>query len=51
VYYGDTYKLTNPAGEGASDFFVSSLIGKWKNGSLKYKATLKLDVSVAVGDE
>ena len=49
VYYGDTYKLTDPAGEGKTDFFVSSLIGKWKNGSVKYKGTLNLDVSVAIG--
>lgn len=49
LYYGDTYKLTNPAGEGKTDFFVSSLIGKWQWGSVKYKGTLNLHVNVAIG--
>jgi hypothetical protein len=49
VYYGDTYKLTDPAGEGKTDSFVSILIGKWQWGKVKYKGTLNLDVSVAIG--
>jgi hypothetical protein len=44
----DTYKLTNPAGEGNTDHFTSSLIGKYENSGVKYKATLNLDVSVGI---
>jgi hypothetical protein len=49
VYYGDTYKLTDPAGEGKTDSFVSILIGKWQWGKVKYRGTLNLDVSVVIG--
>jgi hypothetical protein len=50
VFYGDTYKLTNPAGEGQTDRFVSALIAKYENGGQEYKGTLYLDVSVAIGE-
>ena len=49
VYYGDTYTLTDPDGEGKTDFFVSTLIGKFVKGGRRYKGTLNLDVSVAIG--
>jgi hypothetical protein len=48
VYAVDTYKLTNPAGEGRTDHFTSSLIGKYENSGVKYKATLNLDVGVGI---
>jgi hypothetical protein len=48
VYVVDTYKLTNPAGEGLTDHFTSSLIGKYENSGVKYKGTLNLDVSVTI---
>jgi hypothetical protein len=50
VYYGDAYKLTDRAGFGQTDTFVSSLKGEWEHG-IKYKVTLNLDVSVAIGTE
>jgi hypothetical protein len=50
VFYGDTYKLTNPEGEGHTDHFVSSLIGWFKNGGQKYKGTLNVDVTVNIGE-
>ena len=49
VVYGNTYKLTDSAGEGHTDHFVSSRIYKFANGSTKYKGTLNLDVSVDIG--
>jgi hypothetical protein len=49
TFYGDTYKLTNPDGEGQIDHFVSSLIGRFKNSRGKYKGTLNLDFSVYIG--
>jgi hypothetical protein len=48
VFYGNTYKLTNPAGEGKTDTFVSTLIGKFENNGVKYKGTLNMDVSVTI---
>ncbi|HEX4157300.1 MAG TPA: hypothetical protein VHY79_02400 [Rhizomicrobium sp.] len=50
LFYGDTYKLTNPAGEGHNDYFVSSLIGRFKNSHGKYKGTLNLDFTVSIGN-
>ena len=51
VFYGDTYELINQAGEGKTDSFVSTLIGKWTERltGVKYKGTMHLDVSVAIG--
>jgi hypothetical protein len=47
VYLGDTW--TNKTGvAGNTDSFVSTLDGKFSNGSTKYKGTLNLDVSVAI---
>jgi hypothetical protein len=48
VFYGNTYKLTNPAGEGKTDTFVSTLIGKFEKNGVKYKGTLNMDVSVTI---
>ena len=50
-FYGDTYKLNDKAGFGQTDTFVSILYGKFQNGSVRYKGTLNLDVSVAIGTE
>ncbi len=50
VYYGNTYKLTNPEGEGKTDSFVSALIGKFQNNGVKYRGKLNLDVSVEIGE-
>jgi hypothetical protein len=50
VFYGVTYRLTNPAGEGQIDHFVSSLIGKFRNSHGKYKGTLNMDFTVNIGD-
>jgi hypothetical protein len=50
VAYGDTYKLTDPAGEGKTDSFVSSLIFTFQSGGVKYKGKLNLDVSVEIGE-
>ncbi|MGH6890258.1 MAG: hypothetical protein ACREHF_13865 [Rhizomicrobium sp.] len=50
VLYGDTYKLTNPEGEGKTDSFVSSLTSKFEYKGTKYKGTVNLDVSVAIGE-
>lgn len=49
VFYGDTYKLTNSAGEGQTDHFVSTLYGWFQRSGVKYKGTLYLDVSVHIG--
>lgn len=49
VFYGDTYDLTNSSGEGQTDSFVSTLIGKFSNSGVKYKGFLHLDVSVHIG--
>jgi hypothetical protein len=51
VFYGDIYTLKDPAGEGQTDAFVSTLYGWFKNAGLKYKGTLHLDVSVAIRTE
>jgi hypothetical protein len=51
IFYGDTYKLTDAAGEGKTDNFVSTLLGSFRNQNGKYKGTLNLDVSVAIGTE
>ena len=51
VYYGDAYKLTDKSGFGQTDTFVSSLKGEWDSFGLKYKVTMNLDVSVAIGTE
>jgi hypothetical protein len=48
VFYGNTYKLTNPEGEGKTDTFVSTLIGKFENNGVKYKGKLNMDVSVTI---
>jgi hypothetical protein len=50
VFYGNTYKLTNPEGEGKTDSFVSSAISKFEYKGTKYKGTLNLDVNVAIGE-
>ena len=49
MFYGDTYKLTNSAGEGQTDYFPSRLIAKYKRSGIKYKGTLLLDVNVTIG--
>lgn len=47
VFLGDTW--TNKTGvSGNVDTFVSTLYGKFHNGSLKYKGTLNLDVTVFI---
>jgi len=50
VFYGDTYELKKKSGEGKTDTFVSTLVGKriHYNGGL-YDIDLNLDVSVAIG--
>ena len=50
VFYGDSYKLTDKSGFGQTDTFVSVLKSEWEQ-SVKYKGTLYLDVSVAIGAE
>jgi hypothetical protein len=35
---------------GHSDYFVSTLIGKFSNSGVKYKGTLILDVNVNIGE-
>ena len=45
MFYGNTYKLTDPDGFGNTDYFVSSLIGWFEN---QYKGTLNLDVSLFI---
>jgi hypothetical protein len=49
-FYGDTYDLTNSAGDGQTDSFTSKLIGKFENEGTKYKGTLNLDVDVHIGE-
>jgi hypothetical protein len=49
VFYGDTYKLKDAAGEGQTDTFVSSLYAWFTDNNSKYKGTLNLEVSVAIG--
>ena len=49
VFYGATYELTNPDGEGKTDYFVSRLIGTFKNSHGKYKGTMNIDVTVNIG--
>ncbi len=48
TFYGDTYKLTNPAGEGQRDSFYSSLIGRFTFDGNKYRGDLILDVTVVI---
>ena len=50
VFYGNTYKLTNPEGEGKTDSFVSSVTSKFEYKGVKYKGTTNLDVDVAIGE-
>jgi pimeloyl-ACP methyl ester carboxylesterase len=40
----------DPRGYGHSDYFVSTLIGKFSNSGVKYKGTLILDVYVNIGE-
>lgn len=47
-FFGNTYKLTNAAGAGHTDHFVSSQIFKYTSGSTRYKETVNLDVNVAI---
>jgi hypothetical protein len=49
IFYGDTYKLKDPNGDGQTDRFVSTLIGKFARSGQKYNATLNLDVNVPIG--
>jgi hypothetical protein len=48
VFYGNTYKLTNPDAKGKTDHFVSSQIFRFTNGGTKYKGTLNSDASVTI---
>ena len=48
--YGNTYKLTNPNGEGKTDSFVSTLISKVEYNGVKYKVTTNLDFDIAIGE-
>ena len=50
VFYGDTYDLKKKSGEGKTDSFVSTLVGKGihYNGGV-YNINVNLDVSVAIG--
>jgi hypothetical protein len=50
TYYGNTYKLTNPNGEGKTDSFVSTLISKVEYNGVKYKVTTNLDFDIAIGE-
>jgi hypothetical protein len=45
----DTYELDNPAGEGQTDRFVSSVSANYESGGVKYRGTLNLDVTVDIG--
>jgi hypothetical protein len=51
TFYGDVYDLTTRRAKGSTDSFVSNLIGKGVhfNGNTYRKATLHLDVAVAIG--
>jgi hypothetical protein len=51
VFYGDAYKLKDKSGFGKTDSFVSTLYGWYRlfGTGPKYKGTLNLDVSVAIG--
>jgi hypothetical protein len=48
--YGNTYKLTNPKGEGKTDSFVSSVFGKFEYKGVKYKFTENVEYDIAIGD-
>jgi hypothetical protein len=48
--YGNTYKLTNPNGEGKNDSFVSSVIGKVEYNGVKYKVTENVEYIIAIGE-
>jgi hypothetical protein len=50
ILYGDTYKLTNPAGVGQTDFFVSRLIGRFTSNGVKYRGDLIMDVNVEIDE-
>jgi hypothetical protein len=50
TYYGNTYELTNPNGEGKVDSFVSTLIGKVEYQGAKYKVTTNLDYDIEIGE-
>jgi hypothetical protein len=49
-FYGTTYKLTNPDGEGQTDCFVSTLTSKYEQNGVKYKGTLNMNVCVEIGE-
>ena len=49
VFYGDTYKLKDRSGFGKTDTFRSTLYARFTSSGVKYRGTLNLDVSVAVG--
>jgi hypothetical protein len=48
--YGNTYKLTNPNGEGKTDSFVSSVIGKVEYKGVKYKVTENVEYNFIIGE-
>jgi hypothetical protein len=50
VFYGQTYKLTNPAGEGHTDTFTSSMIYKFKNNGVKFKVTESVIFDLVIGE-
>lgn len=51
TFYGETYKLTDPSGEGKTDTFSADLIGRFKSDHGTYKGTLHFVVEVAIGTE
>jgi hypothetical protein len=47
-FFGNTYKLKDPAGEGHTDHFVSTQIFKFVSNRKEYKGTVNINVSVAI---
>ena len=48
--YGNTYKLTNPDGEGKTDSFVSSVFAKVEYNGVKYKFTENVEYEFTIGE-
>lgn len=51
TFYGNTYKLTDKAGEGKNDVFVSKLRGEFTTSHGTYKGTLYIEANVAIGTQ
>jgi hypothetical protein len=50
VYFGNTYKLTKPDGEGKTDTFSDSLTDKFTYNGVKYNALINLNVQLSIGE-